>query len=225
MILVDSREKSQIPKKLLDIGVKTQVVTLAVGDYQILGDSIQVVVESKSTSDYIGSIESGRLSNELTNMCENFDRSILAIHGNIVDALMHRNVKRSTYFHYLAGCVVRGSESTGGSVSVINFENDFDFVLFLKTVDSLVSSDNVYREPTAHRVKVPPGEEQLYGIVGMFPPTCHIGKKRAAILLDQFRSIKGITNATKEEIMKLDGFGETLATQIINHISKEKEHV
>ena len=48
-----------------------------------------------------------------------------------------------------------------------------------------------------------------------------LGKKKAAAILEKFRDISGIAHATKEELMTVEGVGETLADEIIKTLTKE----
>ena len=60
-IVIDTREKSDLPNFLQKLGCETREETLAVGDY-IIGD---VCVEHKSIADYANSLMSGHLHKQL----------------------------------------------------------------------------------------------------------------------------------------------------------------
>ncbi len=50
----------------------------------------------------------------------------------------------------------------------------------------------------------------------------HIGQKAAKLLCEQFLSIEAITNASKEEILKIDGFGEVMAESVEYYFSLKR---
>ncbi|XP_013183116.1 DNA repair endonuclease XPF [Amyelois transitella] len=77
MVIVDMREfRSDLPALLHKKGVTIEPVTIAIGDYILTPD---ICVERKSISDLIGSLNSGRLYTQCTQMCRNYSRPILLI--------------------------------------------------------------------------------------------------------------------------------------------------
>jgi Fanconi anemia group M protein len=221
MIIVDSREsRSKVPKMLEDFGIKIEFKTLLVGDYLIIGPSRSACISLKSVSDYLSSIHSGHLSDELYGMSANHNRSILIIHGNLDEALLYRKIKRETYFSFLAGCVVReADQGLKGTVSIFNFNTIYDVPVFMKTLHRMITEDDIVREPIAKKFKITP-EKQRVITIGTFP---HLGEVRAKTLLKKFKSIKNITNATKESLEELEGFGEIISGDVISYVTEEVE--
>lgn len=76
-VIVDMREfRSDLPALLHKKGINIEPVTIAIGDYILTPD---ICVERKSISDLIGSLNSGRLYTQCTQMCRNYSRPILLI--------------------------------------------------------------------------------------------------------------------------------------------------
>ncbi|CAG9578817.1 unnamed protein product [Danaus chrysippus] len=76
-VIVDMREfRSDLPALLHRRGINIDPVTIAIGDYILTPD---ICVERKSISDLIGSLNSGRLYTQCTQMCRNYSRPILLI--------------------------------------------------------------------------------------------------------------------------------------------------
>ncbi len=227
VIHVDSHERkikhfqNEIPRILERFGVPIKKLLLDVGDYVIIGDEISVCCELKTVEDYVSSIQNNQLSTELYQMSASYDYNVLLIHGNLDDALMHRKLKRSSLFEFLAGCTIEvaplGKQS---KISVITVNTVHDAVAFLRTLHKKVVSGDFYREPTVHKVKLPPSKKLVFTTKFMFPPECHIGAKRAEQLLIHFGSIKNIVNATKDRIMAIPGFGEEISKGIIEHLNR-----
>ncbi|XP_038214945.1 DNA repair endonuclease XPF-like isoform X1 [Zerene cesonia] len=77
VIIVDMREfRSDLPALLHRKGINIEPVTIVIGDYILTPD---ICVERKSISDLIGSLNSGRLYTQCTQMCRNYSRPILLI--------------------------------------------------------------------------------------------------------------------------------------------------
>ncbi|KAJ8730875.1 hypothetical protein PYW08_002288 [Mythimna loreyi] len=77
VIIVDMREfRSDLPALLHKKGIHIEPVTIAIGDYIL---TPEICVERKSISDLIGSLNSGRLYTQCTQMCRNYTRPILLI--------------------------------------------------------------------------------------------------------------------------------------------------
>ncbi len=232
MMQVDTHEtRSKLPGILKKIGVPTTVLPLDVGDYVISGPSKsvcgsvyyeEVCNELKSVEDYLSSIRSGHLNNELFQMSCAYDNSFLIIHGSIDRALVHRKIKRSTYYHYLAGCVIHeADEGERGSISVLNFETVYDTALFLKTIHDLVTKNQISREPTTKKPikkhKIPSSKQKLFTIQSL--PS--IASIRALRLKSAFPTLKDLVNAEKEDLMKIEGIGDIIAESLYKYFSEK----
>lgn len=221
MYLVDSNEKkSKIPKMLNSLNIKTELTPLPVGDYVVIGQIIGCV-ESKSAEDYISSIENKQIEKELFNMCYNHDRSVLAIHGNILEALFARKMKRETLFNFMAGAVVKTiEEGAKGTISIVNFMSIWDFVMFLKTFHNHIVSDDIRREYLTKKFKPTSGMEKEFTIQS-YPKSCHIGPKRAKELKKEFGTIKNLVNADMDDLIKIRGIGKKMAGEMYRHVNEE----
>ncbi|XP_026732524.1 DNA repair endonuclease XPF isoform X1 [Trichoplusia ni] len=77
IVIVDMREfRSDLPALLHKKGINIEPVTIAIGDYIL---TPEICVERKSISDLIGSLNSGRLYTQCTQMSRNYTRPILLI--------------------------------------------------------------------------------------------------------------------------------------------------
>jgi ERCC4-type nuclease len=94
IIYADKRERvSGIVDELKNFSCRVDEKVLAVGDF-ILSD--RVVVERKTTSDFLSSIIDGRLFKQLGELKHNFEKPILMIEGNDMndEERVHVNVLR-----------------------------------------------------------------------------------------------------------------------------------
>lgn len=235
MIIVDKREKSKIPE-LLKKYVSITWDVLEVGDYAIIGPKTSVCVSSKSAEDYISSIESDHLNEELMQMSANYDKCVLMIHGNIDRALQYRKMRRQIIFNYMAGVISRKSPyGLKATPSFVNFftpsesgwKKDpygkavFDAVQFLKSLHDIITSDDIVRKPNTIRYKVPKDKQQLYAIQYLFRPTGVIGEVRAKEIQKHFGSIREIANAKAEDFQKIDGIGKKIAEEMYNLLTEK----
>ena len=219
MLFVDDRERSELPSILKRIGVPLSIVRLKVGDYVAIGPTSSVCITSKSASDYIGSICSGHLSDEIWNILCNYNRGILIIHGSIEEALQYRKMKRQTYANYLAGCIIEETkEGKNGSLSVVNFASPWDAAELIKTAHNIVVTDDICREPTATKVKIPEDLRKIYSIMSLGSPL--VGKVRAQALRNHFGTIKNIVNASVEQISVVPGVGKKTANSIFKRVNE-----
>lgn len=228
MIIIDKREKSKIPELLKKL-VPIEYDTLDVGDYAIIGPKTSVCISSKSAEDYIGSIESDHLNDEIMQMAGNYEKCVVMVHGNIDRALYFRKLRRQVVYNYMAGIVVHpspyGKKSTPSFVNFFTpdekgWEKDpynksvFDAVQFLKSLHDIAVTDDIVRKPNTIKYKVPEDKQQLYAIQYLFRPTGVIGEKRAKEIQKEFKTIKAVANAKPEDFMKIDGIGEKIANEM-----------
>jgi len=211
---VDSREqRSRIPSLLERMKVPFEVVELKVGDY-IIGD---VAVERKTIQDYIGSLSSGHLSQQLYELSFNFGLSYLLIEGLISEALMYRKMKRAPYISSLVGCSLkRAPDGKQGQIVTVNVENPWDSALFLRFLhDKLAKGEP--RLPRMKKVKWNPDEQLVY-ILSSFP---NVGEKRAKLILKRFKTLKGFTNASALDLASVSKVGRKLAGELYALVNLE----
>jgi DNA excision repair protein ERCC-4 len=215
-----------IPKLINDVGITTTSDNLVVGDYLICGPTLNIVISSKTANDYIGSIQSNHLNNELLDMSANYDSCVLMIHGSINDALIYRKMPRDAYAEFLASCIVkRAEEGRKGAISVINFSNIYDAVNMMKTIHNDVTTDDVFREPKAVRVKFSEKRKHELSIQYMLKPA-GVGPKKASAILARFGTIRNVANAASDQFLEVDGIGKKIANNIfdlLNTVPKEEE--
>jgi len=214
MIFVDSRElRSRIPHLLKKLYVPYKVVPLKVADY-IVGD---VAVERKEIGDYLGSLASGHLANQLYELSYNFDLSYLFIEGLVSEALMYRKLKRVVLISSIIGSSLKvAPDGKRGRVITVNLENPWDTALALKCLhDKVIKGES--RLPRMKKVKANPDEILVY-VVSSIPG---LGEKRAKLLLKKFGSIKNIVTASPSEILSIPGFGEEITRKVMGILHTE----
>ena len=196
-IIIDNRERNlDIIQSLEESGANLTFAQLPVGDY-ILSD--RVCVERKTTTDLEGSIINARLFDQLERLKASFEKPIVIIEGN--GFRLGSNVILGTalkvYIDY--GIPILWS---GGA---------------METADILAAISRREQEHNAHEPRImglkkahSEDEWQLL-IVSSIPG---VGMKLARNLLDHFKSVRGITAADINELMKIDKIGKKKAQRI-----------
>ena len=102
MIVADARERQcGIPDLLMRMGMDVTVKLLRTGDYQL---DEGVIVERKTVSDMIASIEDGRFIAQCTRLKNEFNKSFIILEGNDKD-MQRLEVEPSKIYHAVATAV------------------------------------------------------------------------------------------------------------------------
>lgn len=219
MIWVDNREnRSIVPDRLEKMGVEIRFKNLDVADYIVQG-LIEIPVERKQVNDYVASLTSGRLNNELYKMSYNYPYSLLIVEGFVDEVLLFRKIKRQNYFSSLVGSFIKTSQDgKGGIVHLITVSTPFDTALVLKYLDKKVSSEEeMVRLPKAEKIKIP-DEKRLTYIVASLPD---IGEVKAEKLLEKFGNLRKLINASPNELREVEGIGKKTAEKLYKLFNKE----
>jgi len=205
-IVGDYREKaSPVMKELLEAGVGLELKQLAVGDYHI---SERVVVEYKQVTDFVDSILDGRLLAQLKSLRQ-YSKPILLIEGE-ADIYSVRRVHPSAIRGMLATITVSFGTPILWSKSP---RETAGLLIALARREQVGGAEFQY-----HSAKPPSDEELMEYIVAAFPG---IGSQLAKPLLEKFGSIRGIVNASQDELREVSLIGEKKAKRIDELARKE----
>ena len=204
MIIVDDRERI-IARKLYEKEYEIKVQRLEIGDF-VIGD---VCIERKTIRDFVSSIIDGRLFTQIKHMKESYERQILILEGE-EDIYSQRNVHPNA----IRGAIA--SIALDFNISMIETRNMNETVDMLISIDRRILSEK--REIELHKKKpISEEEEQVY-IVSSLPG---VGTLLAKNLLNKFKSIKNLFNASQEDLIKVKKIGKEKAKKIYQIINKE----
>jgi ERCC4-type nuclease len=191
-VFVDYREKnSLVASELIYLGLEVEFRELKVGDYL----TNNVFIERKTVSDFISSMINKRLKRQLDdlNQCEN---KLLLIEGIEEQEIYSDDKKEGVSSNAIRGFLL--SIALKHKVPLIftkNSEDTAKFIFLLASKKETESSLNVTKKSLNKK-------EQMQFILEGFPG---IGPKTAKKLLEEFKTMKRVFNASAEELRKIIG--------------------
>ncbi|MBR3213921.1 MAG: hypothetical protein IKF79_05335 [Methanosphaera sp.] len=216
-VTIDSREQNRIQsatRYFEEQGLNVTVEELPIGDYIFTDGKEEVVFEMKLISDFVSSIQNGRVFNQSINMTENYDYSFVMIHGDLATRskclAMSRNFQPITVYQYI------------GAISSLN-----RYVTVLQCYSPYLN-ESYYTMLTQARKCL-----QQKPIVKKFPRKdknvcfnwlayCNYGisAKKATAIVDtlDLHTLNDLQNLTLEELLTVEGIGKKTAENIIGAI-------
>ncbi len=207
-IKVDHREyRSNVVKNLAINGVFVEPEQLDVGDYVL---SSRIGIERKNVDDYLESLMSGKLFRQLSQLRDAYSRPMLIIEGD--GLLTKRNINHKAIFGSLA------SISVDFGIPILSTKDAMETADLLQVIATREQREDkktvaIRGEKTA----MSPHERQQFIIEGL-PNVSSVLAKR---LLDRFKSIRDIVNASEEELRQVDGIGKNIACELLEILNKQ----
>ncbi len=209
LIFADYREKGTgVLKELIGMGVSLKLEMLQVADYVL---SARCAVEFKTVEDFVQSIIDGRLLEQLKNMKSQYERPVILVEGT-QDLFSVRNIHPNAIRGMLATIAV----SYG--IPIIYTKDTKDTAAQLIAMakrEQEISKDTF--QPHAEKRQATVQEQQEY-VVSSLP---NVGLNLAKELLQHFKSVKNVVNASEEQLKEVDGVGEKKAKGIKDAVDKE----
>ena len=206
-IVADHREKdNKVVKELLELGVSVRTAQLESADYIVSG---KVGVELKKIPDFVASIIDGRLLEQVHQLKHNFDKAVLIIEGE-EDIYAVRKVHANAIRGMLSSIVL------DFHVPVLYTRNPKDTAGLLAVMakrEQEKGRDFSYHERKPHSLK-----EQQEFLISALPG---IGVQTAQNLLNYCGSIKGIVNASHQELQAIEGVGGKISERLFRLFNDE----
>ena len=205
MLQVDDREKSNTISILNKLKIPFEITRLEVGDY--LFPEKGIIVERKSVEDFIGSVRSGRMQEQLINMQNNYEHSYLVIIGRFKDLFFRgiKNISVEQYIGMIASVLVRYNVKVGfvdnntqfcKLINKINDKtDDGKSVSFIKKIDK---KEDV--------------ERALLRVLGL-------NKQQIDIYLEKY-IFRNIFSININDLLQLKGFGKETINKLEKNLSK-----
>lgn len=223
-LLVDHRER-HLARLLEDVCEEISFCQLPIGDYVVASDYGAVVVERKTVDDFLSSIRSNRLWDQLLRMMTSDEvlghqvrRRILVIHGNFGDFF------KAVDFGSQRDLLVHWSQLMGACLEIlyvyntpiIHAESDLAFKALMRILVKRESSGLNDKNPEAKWYKEParadlPVKDRKKYILSSLP---YVGDRLAENLLTRYGTIANVACASVEDLMRVPKIGRRRAEQI-----------
>jgi len=192
-IIIDYREKnSLVASTLVELGFEIEFRELKVADYLVNN----VAIERKTVSDFVNSIINKRIIRQLQEL-QQYDNKLLIIEGIDEQELYSDNAEnKMIHANAIRGFLL--SVTLKHKIPVIltkNYEDTAKYLAVLANKKEKESSLNVTKKSLNKK-------ERLQFVLEGFPG---IGPKTAKKLLEKFKTLKNITNASIEELTEVIG--------------------
>jgi len=213
-VIIDTREKAKMKEyfvsSFIKDGISPKLEALHSGDFLIFGTEKKeaILIERKEASDFIGSLKSDRLWEQLKKMKESgiADRRVI-IEGNPFKAKALRYGRRTTPLHIFGG--FDGIFNWGAKI--VYTEDKYGTSAYIR---NLIHKQKKPRKYFAYRTSpkkdTPLREKKLYWLQGL----PGIGGKASRHILDVYPTLSAFLNDI-ENIDKLDGIGKKTKKDIL----------
>ncbi|MFH1623051.1 MAG: ERCC4 domain-containing protein [Candidatus Aenigmatarchaeota archaeon] len=196
VVVADYREK-ETAGFLKQFGALVNMDALDVGDFVC---SDRVVVERKDHSDFVGSIIDGRIFEQAGRMRDSFEKPVFIIEGN-----SDRDISVNALKAAIAAL------ATQYGASVLNTKNPKDTALTVFWLAKKEQQD-AKRELSVRVGKKPKDERRLQEEIVCGLPG--VGREYAKRLLEHFGTVENVFGAGEDELKKVKGVGDKLASRI-----------
>lgn len=228
-IFIDHRENANLIQTLKGMFEDITITQLPLGDYFICPDpQTGVLVERKTTSDFINSMRSNHLWEQLLRMMQTptlldtpVSRRILLIHGTFEQYLasfteLGFDGSPQTFWNSLNGA--KQEILFVYDTPVVAVENEDDFKAFFKILVQREQSAKNNGAPKAHwqTPKISPTLPVKEGRKILLSTIPHIGDTLAGNLLKQFPTVKDIACASLDDLQTVPGIGKRKAEAIFS---------
>lgn len=205
VIYADSREhSSRVLRELEQLNVNIKVKNLAVGDYQLSED---VGIERKTTSDFTNSIMDKRLHKQAKELVENFKKPLIIIEGtDLYSGPVHPNAVRGAL----------ASIAVDFGIPLIPTKSPEDTAAMINRI--AIREQREEKSEIQVRTEKKPlttWDQQLY-IIESLP---NVGPVTARKLLEEFKNVKAVVNASEEDLKRVEGIGDKIAKRIIRVVN------
>lgn len=191
-ITIDYREKnSLVASELVRAGFEIEFIELKVGDF-LIND---IAIERKTVSDLLSSMINKRIFRQIEEL-QQYEKKLLLIEGieeqELYSDLSERGINANAVRGFLLSVLLKHK------IPILFTKDSEDTAKFLGVLANKKEKESSLNVTKKNLTK----QERMQFILESFPG---IGPKNAKKLLEEFKSIKGIINASQEELEKSIG--------------------
>jgi len=200
-------KEGPVVKQLEKLGLQIRFANLKFGDFLISGDT---AIERKDSDAFIQSIEDKSIFRQLIDFKREFSNPLYIIEGcNLYENKQINATKIRSAISYV---------TILNHVPIIFTQDPKDSAEYIYMI-SRQADHGLTFNPLAEKKgdKFSEDREAQLAVVASLPD---IGTAIAMAVLNQFGTLKNVFNATKSELMAVDGIGEKRAAKIVKFISR-----
>lgn len=215
-VIIDNRERTLgIKKELIKHGLDVEMRQLVSADFilktkDVSGRILNVGVERKSQSDFLSSIVDKRLIRQLIDLKEHFDIALLIIEGS-------ENIYRIRNFHPNAIRGMLTSIAIDFQIPILYSKNHRDTASLIAIMAKRLEKPLRNISLLGKRKPLTLKERQEY-LIESLPG---IGSKISKSLLEKFKSVKNIINASEKELREVEKIGKKKTKEIKKIVESE----
>ena len=204
-IIADNREKrSGIPVLLSKSNIEFSQANLIVGDYLI---NDEIIIERKTKSDFIQSLLDNRLFTQCLKLKKYFTYHLIIIEGNPYTT--EQNISRKA----IKGALLSVAVAWQIPIFYTKDKNDTSKILIQIGEKYLQEKKPILRQGRKPKKIY---KQQLY-LLQSIPD---VGYTLAIRLLEKFKTIKKIINASDKRLQKIEGIGKEKSKKIREFLNK-----
>jgi len=218
-MIIDSRESSVLCSNVEYFAglarVPVERTFLEVGDY--VGEHI--CIEAKSVNDFYYSVKEKRMFNQISNMEDNYSKTIVLIHGRASELGTHLNTFDKTIIDKMKRRLV-------GAMSAITLNTNTKVVWIPSTRDAaeFIVACFYNKDRKVDLSKMLPKKKRTDDVrIDILTQIKGITKEKANLLLKTYGSIAKIASSDVKSLMKVEKIGKITASSILEALNEEKE--
>jgi ERCC4-type nuclease len=214
LIIIDTREHDEkIKAYLIQNNIEIKEEMLEVGDYLICGNDLSILIERKTWSDFITSLYSGRLREQIDNLkgMENVEK-LLVLEGSFwLTKKFHKKINVEGVYGMLNTIWLYDK------IPIIHSPNSYTTAVILANLEKKICGKlkKIERIPHVSKTKKESDADKIIYILTSFP---FINLKRAKKIMEKYENFKDFVNNVNR-LDEIDGFGEKIKEKIEKIVS------
>ena len=218
-MIIDSRESSILCSNVEYFAGMAKVpierMFIEVGDY--VGS--EICIEAKSVNDFYYSVKEKRMFNQISNMEDNYSKTIVLIHGKISELATHLK-------HVDKSIIDKMKRRMVGAMSAITLNTNTKVVWIPNTKDAaeFIVACFFNKDREGDLTKMLPRKKRTDDVrIDMLTQIKGITQEKAKILLKTYGSIAKIASSDIKSLTKIEKIGKITASNIKEALNEYRE--
>jgi len=218
-MIIDSRESSILCSNVEYFAGMARVpierMFIEVGDY--VGNDI--CIEAKSVNDFYYSVKEKRMFNQISNMEDHYEKTIVLIHGKASELAKHLTFTEKRVIDRMKRRMV-------GAMSAITLNTNTKVVWIPNTKDAaeFIVACFFNKDKEVDLSKMLPKKKRTDDVrIDILTQIKGITKEKAKLLLENYGTIAKIASSDEKSLTNIEKIGKITANNILKALNEEKE--